>query len=69
MGQGAESPYWTLRHPEWGGLQGYNATLAAWERGTPILKVPSAQLRLILSPTGPYVMTNAKAEPNLYPMA
>ena len=35
MGKGEENPYWTLRHPEWGGTQGYNVTLASWEADTP----------------------------------
>jgi len=30
LGQDTNDPYWTLRHPEWGGTRGYNTCLAVW---------------------------------------
>ena len=41
MGKGEENPYWTLRHPEWGGTRGYNVTLASWEADTTALTTNS----------------------------
>ena len=37
VGQSTAEPYWTLRHPEWGGTRGYNTCVAVWEPSEALL--------------------------------